>query len=96
MTCRNTGTTNSFTSVNLGNLTGGLFELATLLEGNNLACYVYQLATQAKPDILNGPVTQLLDVVRKLSASLSCPQLQAIDDSQLRAFPGYTKNPVYG
>jgi hypothetical protein len=93
--CRNTGTPNSFTGVDITNLTGGLFNGATLAEGNNLGCFVYQFASQAKPDALIGPLNQLTGVVGDLIAPLSCPQLKAIDDSQLRAFPGYSKNPVY-
>lgn len=91
----NTGTTNSFTGVDLGNLTGGLFNLATLTQGNNLGCFVYQLSAQAKPDILLGLLTPLLNTIGNLIAPLSCPQLEAIDQSQLEAFPGYKKDAVY-
>lgn len=91
----NTGTTNSFTGVNLENLTGGLFNLASLAEGNNLGCFVFQLAAQAKPDILLGALTPLLDIVGQIIQPLSCPQLEKIDESQLEAFPGYTKKSVY-
>jgi hypothetical protein len=92
---RNTGTTNSFTPVDISNLSGGLYNSGTLLEGNHLACFVYQLSAQAKPDILTGPLTQLQGALGQVTANLACPGLQAIDDSQLRAFPGYSKNPVY-
>jgi len=91
----NTGTTNSFTGVDLANLTGGLFNLQTLAQGNNLGCFVYQLAAQAKPDFLAGPLTKLQDVVGGLVKPLGCPQLQKIDNSQLEKYPGYKKNPVY-
>lgn len=86
---------NSFTGVELQNLTGGLFDLSTLLEGNNLGCFVYQLSAQAKPDALLGVLDTLTDTIGKLIAPLSCPQLKAIDQAQLEQFPGYTKKAVY-
>lgn len=86
---------NSFTGVELQNLTGGLFNLDTLLQGNNLGCFVYQLSAQAKPDAVLGALDALTDTIGKLIAPLSCPQLKAIDQSQLEAYPGYTKKAVY-
>ncbi|KAF2170623.1 hypothetical protein M409DRAFT_64293 [Zasmidium cellare ATCC 36951] len=91
----NTGTVNTFTGVSVTNLTGGLFNLQTLLEGNNLGCFIYQLSAQAKPDALLGALDTLTDTIGKLIAPLSCPQLEAIDESQLEQFPGYTKKAVY-
>ncbi|KAL3424168.1 oxidase [Phlyctema vagabunda] len=91
----NTGKPNTFTGVDLEDLTGGVFNAATLAEGNNAACFAYQFAQQAAPDLLKlqfssvtGPLGQLNDAFSKVLAGLSCPQLKAIDDSQLAAFPG--------
>lgn len=92
----NTGTTNSFTGVDITNLTGGVFNGATLLQGNNLGCFVYQLSAQAKPDVALGVLTDLTNTIGNLVSSLGCPQLQAIDESQLAQFPGYSQKPVYG
>jgi hypothetical protein len=92
----NTGTKNSFTGVAISDLTGGLFNAQTLLQGNNFACYAYQLAAQAKPDILLGALDTLTDAIGKIIGGLSCPQLKSIDVKQLQALPGYTKKPVYG
>ncbi|KAF7189733.1 Dothistromin biosynthesis peroxidase dotB [Pseudocercospora fuligena] len=92
----NTGTTNSFTGVDVANLTGGLFNGASLLQGNNLGCFVYQLAAQAKPDAVLGALTKLTDTIGSLIAPLGCPQLKAIDEAQLAQFPGYSQKPVYG
>lgn len=91
----NTGEVNTFTGVDVENLTGGLFNGASLLEGNNLGCFVYQFAAQAKPDIALGVLTPLLNSVGKIVAQLGCPQLANIDDEQLKAFPGYTRNAAY-
>jgi hypothetical protein len=95
-TRRNTGKTNSFTGVDITNLTGGVFNLETLTKGNNFACFVYQLAAQAKPDILLNALDSLVGAVGKLTGGLSCPQLKSIDVKQLQALPGYKKQAVYG
>jgi hypothetical protein len=94
--CSNTGTPNSFTGVDIANLTGGVFNAATLTQGNNLGCYVYQLAAQAKPDILLGALDTLTGAIGKIIGALGCPQLKAIDTRQLQALPGYTRKAVYG
>ncbi|KAL6704030.1 hypothetical protein ACN47E_008794 [Coniothyrium glycines] len=91
----NTGKTNTFTGVDVSDLTGGLFKSATLLQGNNLACYVYQIAAQAKPDAVLGVLSRLTSAVGSIIGGLGCPQLRAIDEQQLRQFPGYTQKPVY-
>lgn len=93
---RNTGTTNSFTGVDISNLTGGVFNSQTLLESNNLGCFLYQVSAQGKPDILLGALNQLTGAIGSIIGKLGCPQLQAIDAKQLQKFPGYTKQPVYG
>jgi len=92
----NTGTTNSFAGVDVKDLTGGVFNSADLLKGNNFACFVYQLSAQAKPDILLGALTKLTDAIGSITGKLTCPQLQAIDTAQLKKFPGYSQRPVYG
>ncbi|KAL8830412.1 MAG: hypothetical protein Q9191_001441, partial [Dirinaria sp. TL-2023a] len=48
----NTGTVNSFTGLDVGNLTGGLYNAATLLQGNNLACFLFQSVAVAAPDLI--------------------------------------------
>ncbi|KAF2030518.1 Cloroperoxidase [Setomelanomma holmii] len=92
----NTGTTNSFAGVDITNLTGGVYNSASLLQGNNFACFVYQLSAQAKPDAILGVLTQLTNAVGSIIGKLGCPQLQAIDTAQLQKFPGYSQKPVYG
>ncbi|KAF2849730.1 Cloroperoxidase [Plenodomus tracheiphilus IPT5] len=92
----NTGTTNSFTGVDVSDLTGGVFNTGSLLQGNNLACYVYQLSAQAKPDILLGALNGLTSAIGNVIGALGCPRLQTIDANLLKQFPGYTKKAVYG
>jgi len=90
----NTGKVDTFTPVDVANLTGGLYNSQTFLEGNNAACFAYQLTTQAKPDVLLGAVTSLTNAVGKITSALSCPQLEGVDESQLEQFPGYTRSPA--
>ncbi|KXT16933.1 hypothetical protein AC579_4734 [Pseudocercospora musae] len=90
------GKGNNFAGVDLQNLTGGVFNSADLLKGNNLGCFAFQAATQVKADFVLAPVlTQLQDVVGDIVTSLSCPQLQKIDEAELEQFPGYTKAPEF-
>lgn len=96
----NTGKTNSFTGVDLEDLTGGLYNTQTLLEGNNLACFGFQAAVQFAPDLLKGlvkdlttPLGQLGDALNSALNGLGCPQLggDAWDESSFSQFPGFTK-----
>jgi len=91
----NTGTTNSFTGVDIKNLTGGVFNAQTLAQDNNLGCFIYQVAAQAKPDILLGPLNLLTSTVGNLVSKLGCPKLQAIDVNNFSRYPGYSKAPAY-
>lgn len=66
-----------------------------MLEGNNLGCFALQLAAQAEPDLLVGEFKQLLTTLGDVVSQLSCPQLEAIDQSLLELFPGYMKDQTY-
>jgi hypothetical protein len=57
----NTGAVNSFVGLEAGDLTGGLFNSATLLQGNNLMCFALQVAKTSIPDILKLNNGGLLD-----------------------------------
>ena len=47
----NTGTVNSFTGVDLQDLTGGVYNSQTIFEGNNAQCLAYQFAQQVSTHI---------------------------------------------
>lgn len=91
---RNLGKTNTFTGVDVTNLSGGVLNSADLLKGNNAACLAFQFAAQAKPDVLLASLTKLTNLVTSTMSKLSCPQLQAIDDAQLQKYPGYKRSPA--
>jgi len=91
----NTGTTNSFTGVDITDLTGGIFNAETLLSGNNLECFAFQAIQQGAPDVLKGivsdittPLSKLNSNIDSLIAPLTCPQLQVYDTTQFAKYPG--------
>lgn len=53
----NTGKVDTFAGIEPTDLTGGVFNSATLLEGNNFMCYAMQLVVQQLPDVLSGLLT---------------------------------------
>jgi hypothetical protein len=96
----NTGTTNSFTGVDVANFTSGAFNVETLFEGDNFACFTFQLLQQGLPDFASvavnalAPATSLVNqYVGPLVGGLSCPQLGQYDYSVFDQFPGYTYEP---
>ncbi|EMD94579.1 hypothetical protein COCC4DRAFT_66246 [Bipolaris maydis ATCC 48331] len=91
----NTGKPNTFTGVNIADLTGGVFNAETLLEGNNAMCFAFQFVQFATPDILDGLLGNVVLAVRKLTtvldpvlAALGCPQAAKFDMGLLSSFPG--------
>lgn len=94
----NTGTVNSFVGLEPTSLTNGVYNAATLTQGNNALCYAFQVGAQSLPDLLQGvftnPTTALntLDgLFSKAASSLGCPQLNSVDQSQYDRYPGYAK-----
>ena len=76
----NLGETNSFTGVDVGNLTNNVYTLDRLLEGNNLFCFAYEAAFASVTDqakALGGTLTSLIQSVSpeaaEAIASLGCP-----------------------
>ncbi|KAJ3834285.1 hypothetical protein F5878DRAFT_630941 [Lentinula raphanica] len=95
----NTGRVNTFTGVDLGDLTGGVFDSTTLLEGNNLGCFVLlQVAAMAIPSGLEGIVEgvfgRLSEVLNPLLARWECPRFGGINEALLERFPGYSRHSV--
>lgn len=81
---------------------GGAYNAETLLQGNNLACFLFQSAAIAAPDQIRqtsviadvlGAVAKINSVVAQATSGLGCPQLSKYDydTSQLSKYPGYTK-----
>nr|XP_018912976.1 PREDICTED: aromatic peroxygenase-like [Bemisia tabaci] len=94
----NTGTVNSFFGIELHNLTNGVFNGATLLQGNNLACFIYQALQNALPDAAKPVITLgftiILALLRPLTSrpgSIGCPQFSQFNSSLFDIFPGYSE-----
>lgn len=94
----NTGAVNTLAGVDLEDLTGGIFNVKNLLQGNNLFCFASQIAVQVLPDQLecSGLISGLTSVLAsvqvqlaQLVGSLGCPQLGKVQFGQFDGFPGY-------
>lgn len=91
----NTGKVNTFTGVDLQNLTNGAYNLETLSQGNNGACFLLQASLAGLPDAadpalgaagsLLGWVTQQLGPTAE---KLGCPQLSSFENTLFNSFPG--------
>ncbi|KAG4270402.1 hypothetical protein FPRO04_11561 [Fusarium proliferatum] len=95
----NTGKVNSFSGVDIGDLTGGVFNTAMLLKGDNLECFVMQIIMAAAPDVLGSQFTDvtkalmpLADKLLQLLAGKTCPKLQKVNMKLFEKFPGYTES----
>lgn len=93
----NTGKVNTFTGVDIQNLTGGLLNAATLLEGDNAICFAFQSLQNAVPDLVKDTLVGLVGALDKLDSSISstlstltCPELNKFDTSAFDPFPGAT------
>ncbi|KAG9092035.1 hypothetical protein FRC07_011738 [Ceratobasidium sp. 392] len=91
----NTGTVNSFAGVNLGDITGGVFNLENLLKGNNFVCFAFQAAQQVMPDVLKGILGDLTlalglwtTKVTPVLSGLGCPELTKYDPAVFGTYPG--------
>jgi hypothetical protein len=94
----NTGTTNSFVGIDPANLTMGVYNADTLLQGNNLICYGLEASLMQTPDILTGLYSDtdtaadaFGTAINKVTGALGCPGLNAINKGQFEKYPGYTK-----
>ena len=90
----NLGTTNSFTGVDIADLTGGVFNSANLLQGNNLFCFAYEFALNGEPDLLVDLLGEVGGAASTAILDLGCPKLSTINNAQLKKYPGYQKAPT--
>jgi hypothetical protein len=87
----NMGKVNSFAGVDPANLTGGVFNLTSLLEGNNLLCFVFEVLKFASPNALASLYTTLAEPLGFVSDILSVPLVNftcpAFQDLQMGGKP---------
>ena len=55
--------TNTFTGVDVADLTGGVYNAQTLLQGDNAICFAFQSVQQAAPDPLKNVVQDVVQDV---------------------------------
>jgi hypothetical protein len=98
----NLGKPNTFTGVDVANISGGAYNAGDLTKSNNLACFSFSILQQAIPDFLNKPLNQLAPITNLINKSvkpvfiggLSCPQLGKYDVGVFDQFPGYKYSPT--
>lgn len=71
----NTGEKDTFTGVDIDDLSGGGFNSQTLLQGNNLGCFAFQFAAQGKPDVTNSATDKFQKLLTKQIGQLGCTGL---------------------
>ncbi|KAL1592611.1 hypothetical protein SLS60_011027 [Paraconiothyrium brasiliense] len=83
----NTGTVNSFTGVDISNITGGILNVQTLLSGNNLLCLAFEVIKTVSPGALSTiyktlavPLQMITDALAAPLLDLGCP---AFEDMRL-------------
>lgn len=71
---------NSFTGLDLHDVTGGVLNATTLLEKNNLLCFVFEVLKTFLPNSLSGllktlevPIELVSNVLAAPLLSLACP-----------------------
>ncbi|KAI1858997.1 hypothetical protein JX265_004604 [Neoarthrinium moseri] len=98
----NTGAVNTFTGLDLVNITGGVLNAQTLLEGNNLICFTLEIAKTLGPNSLStlyrslsAPLAALSGVVAEPLLDLACPVFEDLSrngvslwKTLLNEFPG--------
>ena len=99
----NTGTTNSFTGLDIGNLTGGVYNAQNLLQGNNAVCFAFQSLQILAPDTLSNLFSSISSALSQLTSAIStainplgCPQLSSLSYNNFSLYPGYSKLNVNG
>lgn len=97
---RNTNGPNTFTGLNITSFTSGIFPAENFFtKKDGFACFAYQFAAQAKPDLLGaldvvtGQIPSLTSQVKALMGELEgCSQLREVDEELLMQFQGYRRS----
>ncbi|KAF2729108.1 oxidase [Polyplosphaeria fusca] len=71
----NMGKANSFVGLDLTDITGGVLNAKTLLEGNGLICFVLEVIKTFSPNLLGSLFTTLTEPLELITEKLSAPAL---------------------
>lgn len=102
----NLGEVNSFAGVDLTNITGGVLNAVSLLEGNNLICFTLEIVKTFVPNSLSGlfktlekPLQLVNDALLDPLLDLDCPAFDELEaggedllEGLLEKFPGAAKS----
>ena len=85
----NTGEVNTFTGVDLGNITGGVYQTSDLTDPKKFVCYLYQLSLAITPDFLRsealgGALAGALNLLQTQISPLVDPSCAKIGELGLR------------
>ena len=85
----NTGEVNTFTGVDLGNITGGVYQTSDLTDPSKLACYLYEVTLAVVPDFLKSEalgdaLAGALNLLQSKIAPLVDPSCAKIGEWSLR------------
>lgn len=79
------GAVNTFAGVDLSNLSGGVLNAASLLEGNNLLCLTLEIVKTVSPNALTnifatvaGPLELIANAIATPLLDLTCPAFKDI------------------
>lgn len=98
----NTGKVNTFSGLDVANVTGGVYKSLSLLEGNNLMCFALEIIKTLAPSMLSSTFRVVGDVLGMLTdalpfLSLDCPVYSdlamggsSLEDLILNTYPGAT------
>lgn len=102
----NMGEVNTFAGVDLGNITGGVVNSLSLLEGNNLVCFTLEIVKTFAPNSLSSlfatlakPLEMITDAISLPLLDLDCPAFDDLEEggedligNLLEKFPGAKKS----
>lgn len=99
----NTGTTNSFTGVNVADVSSGAYNAQTLTQGNNALCFALQFLQIGIPDLVKGlfkdttQATQILNnAATNATLNLDCSvSMTSENTTGFAMFPGATGTENY-
>lgn len=100
----NMGKVDSFVGLDLTNITGGILNSGSILEGNGLMCFVLEVVKTFAPNslgtlftVLAKPLELVTDTIAAPILSLACPEFEDLQTggkdlwAKLIAFPGAAK-----
>lgn len=74
----NTGTVNSFTGLDISNITGGVLNAATLTQGNNFICFSLEFVKTVLPQSF-ASILKTFEYPEKLVSSVFAPRLLSLN-----------------